>query len=189
MMEKLLARLKKYRHGREGGTLLWLLVLGTTGLLSLFFLLVHMPLKQAAQEYRNEASAAAGEVVVIGNFQNAHLNRKEYQAELDKRQQRAMLAIPDKMDMSRFIVEIERLAQQSRLQLQLIRPQKGNDDMDIACLSLRLCLQGGYFSLLKFMQGLQNGERLVQVHNVTVRTEGQDLVTDLVVNIYAVSDK
>ena len=189
MMKKLLARVKIHSGTHKAATMIGLAMGGTIGLLLSFFVLVHLPLRQAAQEYRNEAAEKAGEIVTVGNFQNAHLDRKAYLAELSKRQECAAKAVPDHMEQGKFIVYVQRLAQQSRIQLQQIRPQQKETDDDKHSLSLHLRLQGGYFSLLKFMRGLQDGERLVVINNMAVRLEGQQLVTDLAVNIFAVSDK
>ena len=189
MRKTLLARWNRYNSGHMSQTMLGLGAAATLCLLLLFFLAVHLPLERAAQEYRSEAAEAAGEIVTIGNFQNAHLDRKAYLAELNKRQERAWKALPEDLEQGKFIVYVERLAQQSHIQLQQVSPQKKAAAADKRSLSLHLRLQGGYFSLLRFMRGLQDGERLVAVNNMAVRVEGQELVTDLVVNIYAVSDK
>jgi type IV pilus assembly protein PilO len=50
-------------------------------------------------------------------------------------------------------------------------------------------MQGGYFGLLKFMRELQDGERFVTVQELGIIAENNQLVTDIMVNIYAVSAK
>lgn len=189
MMRKLLAKWKTYHNCHKKTAVLWLGFGGTIALLAIFLLLVHLPLERAAQEYRSEATEAAAEIVTVGNFQNAHLDRKAYLAELNKRQERARRAVPDSLEQGKFIVYVERLAQQSRIQLQQVSPQSKREAGEKDGLSLHLRLQGGYFSLLRFMRGMQEGERLVVVNNLAVHAEGQQLVTDLAVNIFAVSDK
>lgn len=188
-MMNLWEKIKTYRESEIAPAIL-LGVLGTLALLALFFLCVHEPLQGAAGKYQQAAVRDAGEIARIGNFQNAHMQRQEFMAELAQRQTRAFKALPEDLDQSGFIAGLERLAQASRMQLVFIRPQKAVSSGERLCLPVLVRLQGDYFALLKFLRGLQGGERLVLVKSMALQVKQVGaLEADLELHIFAVPAK
>ena len=162
---------------------------GTLLLGLLFYFCLHKPLAAGAADYARQAAQSASKVTQITNFQNAHLNFKEYQAEIDKREKRVRSFLPEDIGQGVFIISVERLALKNEMQLEMVSPQKLMTDTDKICLPLKVKLTGSYFGLLKFLQGLQNGERLVEVEDMSVTVKGDSLMVDMLLNIYAVPAK
>lgn len=187
MMEKLLMKL---RAGSKDKYYTIMLVLAGTlvgGLL--FYFALHKPLRAAAEECNRQAVESLREVTAVTNFQNEHLDMKVYQGELKKREQRVMQYLPEHMSQGEFILYLERLAVQSKMELQAVSPQKSELQGDVFCLPLKLKLTGSYFCLLKFLQGLQEGERLAVVKNMSVEAKENILSVTMLLNIYAVPVK
>ncbi|MCR5757666.1 MAG: type 4a pilus biogenesis protein PilO [Selenomonas sp.] len=155
----------------------------------LFYFFLHMPLMAAAEDCRQQAAEAGRQVTQIVNFQNAHRDLPAYQAEIAQREKRAWGHLPATLEQGEFILAIERLAGQSRMQLELVSPQKELAMPDTLCLPIKIGLTGDYFGLLRFLRGLQDGERLVVVKDMSVAVKGAGLTVDMLLNIYAVPEK
>jgi len=155
----------------------------------LFYFVLHRPLAAAADDYVRQAAESTQEITAISNFQNAHLQMKEYRTELAKREQRIMQYLPEKMAQGEFIQSLERLALQNKVKLQMVSPQKSISDGDSLCLPIKIKLTGGYFGLLKFIQGLQDGERLAVVNHMEITAKEAVLDVEMLVHIYAVPAK
>ena len=186
-MDKILMKLKTCSRNN-----LYMLLIVLTGTLSgmlLFYFALHRPLMAAAGDYEQQAAESARKITAVVNFQNAHLDMKEYRAELKKREQRVRQYLPCDIAQGEFILYVERLAQAGKMELQLVSPQKTETAEEAWCLPLRLRLAGSYFGLLKFLQGLQEGERLVTVKNMSITSRERVLQADMLVNIYAVPAK
>lgn len=169
-----------------------IIALGGAGtlLLSLaFYFFLHQPLSIAVEDYKAQAAKNAREVTVIANFQNAHLNFKEYQAEIAQREKRVFGYLPADMGQAEFILAIERLALRHKMQLETISPQKLVAGKDALCLPIKVGLTGSYFGLLKFLRGLQDGERLVSIRNMSVKVKETGLAVEMLLYIYAVPVK
>lgn len=189
-MEKILSKWKNSKAGAERYGALALA--GTVTLWLLFYFVLHRPLVDAAAEYRQQAGQAAAEVTSLVNFRNEHLQLQEYAQELGRRELRARHALPEDMAQGEFLVALERLAIRSQLRILSVSPGKVISQGESICLPLRLEVVGDYFSLLKFLQGLQQGERLVIVKNIAVKSDKDKkspLAAELGINIFAVSDE
>lgn len=155
----------------------------------LFVVTVHIPLQRAADGYRREAEQARSEINDVVNFHNAHLDQKSFRKEMDERKERVFRALPETMGQASFLLELERLARQSQLQLKQIKPGALVQHEGWQSLTIHIRVQGSYFALLKFMRELQAGERLASVRELGVKVENDQLSTDLALNIYAVPEK
>lgn len=189
MGTRIIAALKGYDGNGGRRQLIAAGLAGSLLVFLLFIFVIHLPLQRAAGEYRREAALAKQEINEVVNFQNAHLDRKAYQKELDMRQSQVVKAFPDHIAQADFLLEIQRLAGQAKLQLLQVEPGKIMQNDERQTLPVRIRMQGGYFGLLKFIRELQDGERFVTVQELGITAENNELVTDIMVNIYAVSAK
>ena len=155
----------------------------------LFYFILHKPLTAAAEDYARQAAAHTQEITAVTNFQNAHLQMKEYRAELKKREQRVWQYLPEHMGQGEFMLYLERLALHNQMELQMVSPQKNISAEDNQCLPIKIRVAGRYFGLLKFLQGLQDGERLAVVKNLSIVSKGDTLESDMLIHIYAVPAK
>ncbi len=187
MMETLQGKLETICRDIQG-----IVVIGSVGtvLLGLFFYwFCHRPLVAATEEYEGQYVKHVREVTEITNFQNAHLNFKEYREEVGKREKRVQEYLPADIGQGEFIQTIERLAIRNKMQLDRISPQKLVPGTQINCQPIQVGVTGSYFGLLKFLQGLQNGARLVVIENMSVKVNETNLAVDMLLNIYAVPAK
>ena len=185
-MDKFWLRL---RYSEEKQAVLLIALAGTLLGVMLFYFILHRPLVAAADDCAQQAAEAAQEITAITNFQNAHLQMKEYRHELTLREQRILRYLPEKMGQGEFIQYLERLSLKSKVKLQMVSPQKSIPDGDNLCLPIKLRLNGSYFGLLDFMQGLQNGDRLAVVKNMSITAGETDLEVEMLIHIYAVPVK
>ena len=95
MGTRIIAALKGYDGNGGRRQLIAAGLAGSLLVFLLFIFVIHLPLQRAAGEYRREAAVATQEINEVVNFQNAHLDRKAYQKELDMRQSRVLKAFPD----------------------------------------------------------------------------------------------
>lgn len=187
MLKKLLRKIKQYID--DGHCCLLLAGGGTLLAAVLFYFALHRPLAAAADECIHQAAADREAYTQVVNFQNAHLDMKEYQRDLGQRQKCVHQYLPDDMEQGSFILSLERLAVRSHLQLENVSPQKCVQTEDNCCLPVKLKVTGDYFALLKFLQGLENGERMVLVKNMSIAVKERTLEADMLLNIFAVSVK
>ena len=189
-MEKLGEKLKI--PGSRGQRFFVLALAGTLLLLLFFYVVLHRPLQMAAADFRQQGAQAEKTVTAIANFQNAHLPLHDYQRELGRRERRARQALPGSMEQGEFLVALDRLAVRSHLRILSVVPGKAAADEGRHCLPVKLQLTGNYFSLLHFLQGLQQGERLVVINSLTVK-QGKDredaLTAELGLRIFSVPDE
>lgn len=187
MREKMLM---KFKTGSRNNVQLMIMGLAVTligGLL--FYFILHRPLNAAAEEYARQAAAHIQEITAVTNFQNAHLQMKEYRAELKKREQCVWQYLPEQMGQGEFMLYLERLALHNHMELQMISPQKNISAGDDQCLPIKIRIVGRYFGLLKFLQGLQDGERLAVVKNLSIVSKEDTLESEMLIHIYAVPAK
>lgn len=186
-MDKYWLRLRIYSEGKQ--SVLLIALAGTLLGVLLFYFVLHRPLVAAADDCVRQAAEATQEITAITNFQNAHLQMKEYRHELTQREQRILRYLPEKMAQGEFIQYLERLSLKSKVKLQMVSPQKSIAAGDDLCLPIKLKLSASYFGLLHFMQGLQNGERLAVVKNMVIRAEESVLDVEMLIHIYSVPAK
>ena len=155
----------------------------------LFYFILHKTLTAAAEDYTQQAAAHTQEITAVTNFQNAHLQMKEYRAELKKREQRVGQYLPEHMGQGEFMLYLERLALHNQMELQMVNPQKNIVAEDNQYLPIKIRIVGRYFGLLKFLQGLQDGERLAVVKKMSIVSKGDTLESDMLIHIYAVPAK
>jgi type IV pilus assembly protein PilO len=100
--------------------------------------------------------------------------------------------LPGSLEQGNFLVALDRLAVRSHLRILSVVPGKAAADEGRHCLPVKLQLTGNYFSLLHFLQGLQQGERLVVINSLTVK-QGKDredaLTAELGLSIFSVPDE
>lgn len=154
-----------------------------------FYFLVHIPLQAAANAMEGQAHSLARQVSVIGNFTNAHSGDKSYWQDLARRQALVDKALPESMGSGRLGAELERLAGRCSISLLEFAPQQEQQAAGYDILPVKLHVRGQYFSLLAFLQGLRDGERLVTVKDMSLQAAAGKIEGTLWLNIYAVSDE
>ena len=154
-----------------------------------FYYFIHVPLLAAAQDIHGQAQDMARQITRIGNFCNAHINDKDYLQELKKRQSLADKALPAEMQQGQFWAETERLAERCGIRLLGLTPERNEDGKGCSSMTVKVHISGRYFSLLAFLQGLRDGERLVTVKNMALQEKNVTIDGTLWLNIYAVSDR
>ena len=85
---------------------------------------------------------------------------------------------PNPPNANLFEVLVEPMAYLAECQKPAVRTSKN-----------KIRIVGRYFGLLKFLQGLQDGERLAVVKNLSIVSKGDTLESDMLIYIYAVPAK
>ena len=174
------------RWGKE-----WLEIAGCACLLLLTggYFFIHEPLNAMEQEARLSAEKSRTDLTVVDNYQNAHLDMAAYEKELAEHQAHADQAMPDTLEQGKFLGMLQQEALRSHIELKQVVPKTVQQNGQLSVLPVEVKMCCSYFSLLAFLQGLQQSERYVQVERTAVHEEDGALDCSLRLQIYAWNGK
>lgn len=158
-------------------------------LIVIYIFLLRAPLRGASASAEARAQVAAAQVVKVTNFHNAHISdEKKYEQDLQQRQERADKALPDTIEQGRIVGYLQSKALASRLELCELAPGEPRVQDGLRVLPLKLKLRGDYFSLLDFLEQLQDGERYTIIQRPSVRSKDGYLECVLEIDAFAMAE-
>lgn len=129
------------------------------------------------EDAREEEAAAKAEADALEVRLNRLENLAANKAQLDADRDRFAALIPDADELDTFILDIHARAQQSGIQFVSIAPTQPADDVLAAGgpVPVQLSMQatGDYFALLRFLEQMRDGDRLVTVEGFTLGKSGE----------------
>lgn len=159
-----------------------------------FFFFIHIPLKEAynKEAYNSEmaerAKLAETETTIV-NFKDAHLDSEAYKKELSDQDARMTAAIPDDLRQGEFLALLEQRAIFSHVELIGVTPETEVKEAEYRSLPLTVEFRGNYFSILDFIQEIEDSDRFIQVDSFEILHDGKFLTCKLRLFIYAMLDK
>lgn len=151
----------------------------------LFFFAVHRPLSEARAVTLEERDAAEHAMTEVANFKNAHLDEKAYEAQLVEQDARSAAALPDSFEQAAFLASLQREALASRVTLLGIVPQEPVQRDGYAALPITVRVQADFFSLLDFLQQIEEGDRFLRVDALEAVSEKGMIKCTMQISIYA----
>lgn len=170
------------RWGKE-----WLEAAGCICLLLLTggYFFVHEPLAAMEQEARLSAEKSRMDLTAVDNYQNAHLDMEAYEKELTEQQAHAEQAMPNVMEQGKFLGMLQQEALRNHVELKQVVPKPIQQEERLFILPIEVKMRCDYFSLLSFLQGLQQCDRYIQVERTALHEENGALDCSLLLRIYA----
>lgn len=149
------------------------------------YFFVHEPLAAMAQEERGSAQKSRTDLILVDNYQNAHLDMAAYEKELTEHQARADRAMPDTLEQGKFLGMLQQEALRDHIELKQVMPKPVQQEGSLSILPVEIKMRCGYFALLAFLQGLDQCERYIQVEQTALHEENGMLNCSLLLRIYA----
>ncbi len=150
-----------------------------------YHLFFHEAWQGEAEREALEASEARRQILEIENFMNAHRDMESFGREVASHEETALIAIPEDLRQGEFMEFLQRLALGNRIELMGVTPGREVREGDAIALPVQVRFRCGYFQLLDFMNGLQSGERFLQVRNARISSDNGSLVCRLDLAIFA----
>ena len=151
-------------------------VLVSVAIIGLWFVLLWNPTKDklsTAQEREQAAQDRASQL------QTRLATLKSYEknsAQLEADKARLSQAVPDEDQLDQFIIHVNETAAETGVSFVTISPAPPAAAADPASpqvVSLQIQVTGDYFSILRFMDAMRDGERLVTVENFSLAKGGE----------------
>ena len=98
-------------------------------------------------------------VAVVENFILTNPDMEKYQNELQQALQRAEMALPDSMDVSAFLSQIERNAREAGVKLTSVKPGAATDRTGYREFPVEVSVEGTFFATMSFLKKLEDGAR------------------------------
>lgn len=151
----------------------------------LFFLLVHLPLREATYYARTDAEEAKAEYIRVANFRNAHLDMASYEKTLSDHEAQGEKALPSELEEGAFLRTLHRAAIESNITLRQVTPKEIKTEDGIRALPVEVAFHCDYFTLLDFLQSLQGTDRFICVKEMKLSKKDSGLDCEVQLVIYA----
>lgn len=151
----------------------------------LFIAALWIPQQKKNTALRTELSTVRQAVLAVENHGIAHPDGKQYLAELDKQLLLADQLLPGRPDIGNFIVETEKNARISGVQIIEIIPSQFNQKNEYHEISVTMTIKGNYFQMLDFFHRLEGMQRFSSVTAVAVQAKSGLMEGKITIQVYA----
>ena len=155
-----------------------------SGLL-LFYVLLLGPQAVRLGELRAQYNIETRRVQVIEAFALANPEADKYLAELDQRVAQVNKMLPNDLDMSECLRQIEMAAKTGGVQLLQVKPSLAVNKKGYREAPVEIIIKGTFWETLKFLKTLEDGPRFNSVTSLAVHSDQGMLECKLVVAIYS----
>jgi len=155
----------------------------------LFFFALYQPKQQALQEKKFLLGAQREQLISLKNFLNAHPDLAAYEKEIAEKENKVAIMLPEHMQLSPFVSDMQKLAVRSNVVLASIKPDKINSQADYDELAVAVEATGNYFQLLAFLKAVENMPRFVRVRQMLIQAEEKQLRGRFLLVVYAKKEK
>lgn len=140
----------------------------------------------------NELTATRNELIQkntnIQDFAKKNPDTNKYLAEIKRKNVLADALLPNNADIASFLIQLERIAAASGLQLCEIKPGQSIGKAGYLEVPVEVIIKGSFGQLLAFLQKLDNAERFNSVSNVSIKSHQGVLDSKLTIVIYSYSE-
>ena len=128
-----------------------------------FYFFLHLP--QHAELHAKEAEAfrLRQELAAADAFRRGHPEPAKEEKTVETRRRLLEVKLPPRLDGGAFMLEAERRAAESGVQLLGVVPGDGRDAGGLAKAPVRLSVRGDFFSLIDFLYALEQRGRFVKI--------------------------
>lgn len=124
-------------------------------------------------------------VAVVENFILAHPNMDQHLADLQKTKERADKALPDKIEISAFLAQLENNAREAGVRLISVKPAAAANRSGYREMPVELALEGPFFATMSFLKKLEDGARFTLPTAFMIQQKQNLLATKLNLQIFS----
>ncbi|SEJ08923.1 Pilus assembly protein, PilO [Propionispira arboris] len=146
---------------------------------------VYVPRQQELLDLTATVTEKETSVISIENFMNEHPDMAAYEQELRKKNDFLSQMLPNNMELSSFLSEVEKMAAASQVTLLQIKPNKLISKDNYQEIPILLEFQGNYFQILHFLRQIEAARRFNKGSHLSIQTQDGVLVCKLVLSIYS----
>ena len=136
-----------------------------------FYFFLHLPQHAELRAKEAEAFRIRQELAATDAFRRGHPEPAKEEKKVETRRRLVEVKLPPRLDRGAFLLETERRAAESGLQLLGVVPGDGSDAGGLAKAPVRLSVRGDFFSLLDFLYSLEQRGRFVKIDAVRGKTD------------------
>ena len=160
-------------------------LLGVIFLSVTIYTFVYVPRQQKLLDLTAAVKEKETSVISIENFMNEHPDMPAYEQELQKKTDFLSQMLPNNMELSSFLSEVEKLAASNQVTLLQIKPNKLISKGNYQEIPILLEFQGDYFQILHFLRQIEAAQRFNTGSHLSVQMQDGVLVCKLVLSIYS----
>lgn len=150
----------------------------------LFWWSVWQPQQQRQAVLESRCRQAEERNRQITMFAESHTDEMQYLQELDQRNGQAAILLPEQADIAGFLLELERSARDSGVQIAQVKPGTPTARNGYREITVEVQAKGTYFSLLDFVRRVEGANRFAAVNKAAVQSQNGTLASKLVLHIY-----
>ncbi|ORT99567.1 hypothetical protein D081_1717 [Anaerovibrio sp. JC8] len=120
----------------------------------------------------------------INSFQGIHGDMEVYLANLSREYNRMEGLLPGDESIAGVVGELQTQAEASRLELILLKPGKKISHDKYGERDIELGVRGEYFSIMDFLQALQQGTRFNKTNSISIKYSPQGLECHINISIF-----
>lgn len=155
-------------------------------LLPLYEMMILFPAMEADEENkRQELSRLEARLAEVKQFQDAHSQPELYIKELSDKEQRLLLQVPEKINTSKFLAELQKLAVIKGVTLGVVRPAREERSGGFSNALISVTLRGGYFQLMDFIKAVEHGSMSVYIDSLSILSQGDKLECGIGLRIFS----
>lgn len=149
-----------------GKMLLLFAIMGVTGVV--YYLTLHASLASEMDNVEQRSQALQQELSEAKSSHRKYLRLREELVEREKRDERNRRVLPPTAEIPAFLGELNRTAELSGLQIELVQPRPEEPDALVVRVPVALELKGKYHQLVKFFYNVSQLERAVNMENISL---------------------
>jgi len=160
-------------------------VFGLIFLSTTVYTFVYVPRQQKLLDLTATVTEKETSIISIENFMNEHPDMPAYEQELQKKDDFLAQMLPNNMELSSFLSEVEKLAAASQVTLVQIKPNKLISKGTYQEIPILLEFQGNYFQILHFLRQIEAAHRFNTGSHLSIQKQDDVLVCKLLLSIYS----
>lgn len=145
---------------------------------------IFAPQEKRLAELTRQLQQEKQKVAVVESFILTNPDVEKYQNELQLALQRAEIALPDSMEVSAFLSQIERNARDAGVKLTSVKPGAATERAGYRELPVEVSVEGTFFATLSFLKKLEDGARFSIPSAFLMQQKQNLLVTRLNLQIF-----
>ncbi len=153
--------------------------------MQLCYIYIIFPQNQRIAELQTNYQTAIRKNALIQEFAKKNPNTAQYLAEVSKKAIQADTMLPNELDISEFIVQLERTINTSRMQLIEVKAAQVIDKIEYREIPVEIIVQGSFSQMIDFLQKLENMPRFTIVNQIKIQSQQGILNSKLNLSIFA----
>ncbi|WP_371368744.1 hypothetical protein SRRS_22000 [Sporomusa rhizae] len=152
--------------------------------MQLCYIYIIIPQNQRIAELQAIYQTAIRKNALIQEFAKKNPNIAQYLAEVSKKAVQADTMLPNELDISEFIIQLERTINTSKLQLIEVKAAQVIDKTEYREIPVEIIVQGSFSQMIDFLQKLENMPRFTIVNQINIQSQQGILNSKLNLSIF-----